>query len=206
MAKVEKSNLKSDEEKWIFSLTLPSTKNSNSRRTSTSTSEQQQERSIELISTHFDDVNGKLFHTTHRKKELELELSHSSASSSETGAAEDANKSSETKSLLDNHEFDEVDDNDGIIIRDLEETTDSDSNSHCWKFYSPVHGLALQSSSLLRLSYRPAWQSIPEFTNGKRQRAFTRSFTSCCCPTDGRLEEEQIWEVYTTNHITRQRS
>ena len=201
MAKVEKANLKSDEENWIFSLTLPSTKNSNSRRTSTSTSEQQQERSIELISTHFDDdVNEKLFHTTHRKKELELDLSHSSASSSETGAVEDANKSSETKSLLDNHEFDE-DDNDGIIIRDLGETTDSSSNSHCWKFYSPVHGLALQSSSLLRLSYRPAWQSIPEFTNGKRQRAFTRSFTSCCCPTDGRLEEEQIWEVYTTNHI-----
>jgi len=171
------------EEEWIFSLTLPSSKQETS-------SSGLQRRSIELISSHSDKFN-EISHIVHSKKENEQLLS--STSSSEPIVAEE--KSNESRFLLDS-EFDEDDNDDGMYQRDLEET----HNSDCWKFYNSVHDLSLQSSSLLRLSYRPAWQSIPEFTKGKRQRKLYRSLTFCC-PSDGDLDEKQIWEVYTTKHI-----
>lgn len=165
-------------EKWIFSLALPFPSG-------------HQRRSMELISFQSDN---EILHTGNGKKGKKK---NSSTLSSESIVAE--RKSSETRSLLDN-EPDGYDSKDCIYPKDLRETH-GNSSSNCWKFYNSARGLSLQSSSLLRLSYRPAWQSMPEFTKGKRQRALYRSLM-CCCPSDEDLEE-QIWEIYSTEHISK---
>ena len=95
----------------------------------------------------------------------------------------------ETKSLLDND--DEVENENGDpLIEDC-----------CWRFASPL-GLTLHSNILLQLSYRPSWQGIPEYTRTKRQRAISRTL-GCCCQSTDDLDEEQVWEIYTTEHIVK---
>ena len=176
MAKTETS-LK--QENWIFSVTLPSSSNSGGVASLSG----HEPQTIELVS--FQGNSGKEEQTSSKEQSKNEPALSTSSTTPET-------KCSETKSLLED-EFDDVeviyDDKDGIH-----------KEGNCWKFYSSVHGLALQSSTLLRLSYKPAWQSIPEFTKGKRQRALSRSLTSCCRSSDD-LKEEQIWEVYSTKHI-----
>jgi hypothetical protein len=82
-------------------------------------------------------------------------------------------------------------------------TIDKVSSPVCWKFFSVAHGMKLESSTLLRLSYRPAWQSIPEYTKGSRQRTLLRTIACCCQTPEEIMEEEQIWEVYTTKNIVK---
>jgi len=180
MAKTETSLM---QENWIFSLTLPSSSNSG-RGASLSGKEPQ---TIELVS--FQGNSGRVDQTSSSSQSKNESALSKSSTTAKT-------KCSETKSLLED-EFDDVeviyDDKDGIH-------KEGNQQKDCWKFYSSVHGLALQSSTLLRLSYKPAWQSIPEFTKGKRRRALSRAVTSCCRSSDD-LKEEQIWEVYSTKNI-----
>ena len=164
------------EENWIFSLCLPSKKNGNGGR-----------HRVELVSTFGTSKIPELPSSNDHSKTGPLEQSSSTtASKSPTDGIKGIE---ETKSLLSNESYDD-------------EELDDDEPKDCWKFHSPAHGLALQSSTLLRLSYKPAWQSIPEFTKGKRQRAVSQKLFSCCKSSDD-LEEEQIWEVYSTKHIVK---
>ncbi|CAJ1938890.1 unnamed protein product [Cylindrotheca closterium] len=67
----------------------------------------------------------------------------------------------------------------------------------CWQYSGP-RGMNLQSNILLKLSYRPAWQAIPEYTNSS-------SLASCCqCKSyAGEMEEEQVWEIYTQEQVVK---
>jgi Melibiase len=118
----------------------------------------------------------------------------------------------ETKSLLDHDttaetEEDDTDDDPADASYKLSayknKNKNSSSLSACWKFFSAVHGMRLESSTLLRLSYRPAWQTIPEYTLGKRRRNLLRAIACCCQSPEEVMEEEQIWEVYTTKDIVK---
>lgn len=111
----------------------------------------------------------------------------------------------ETRSLLDDHEDGEGGDDADVDGSGNRAGSGIGGPTVSWRFHSPVYGLSLQSSTLLRLSYRPAWQGIPEYTRGRRRRALARA-ASCCCPPSGdvdadALEAEQIWEVYTARHV-----
>ncbi len=164
------------EENWIFSLNLPSKENGNGGR-----------HTVELVSTFGTSEKLELPSSNGQSKTGPLKQSSSTtASKSPTDGIKGIE---ETKSLLSNESYDDTD-------------LDDDEPKDCWKFHSSAHGLALQSSTLLRLSYKPAWQSIPEFTKGKRQRAVSRKLFSCC-KSSGDLKEEQIWEVYSTKHIVK---
>mmetsp|Transcript_25542 Transcript_25542/g.70311 ORF Transcript_25542/g.70311 Transcript_25542/m.70311 type:complete len:1113 (+) Transcript_25542:108-3446(+) len=182
------------QEKWIFSLTLPPS--SHSDGTGTQTLSGEEERSVELVSiqTGSDPVN-RNSHDLQNKKELDQRQSSSTTTVSEQSIVTDL-KLSETKSLLDDEGEDLAvagDNDDGICH-------ESARKKNCWKYYSSVHGLKLESSTLLRLSYRPAWQSIPEFTQGKRRRSLWKAMSSCCGFPD-EIDDEQIWEVYSTEDI-----
>lgn len=176
----------SNQEKWIFSLSLPASVH---------------QHSLELVAVHDEPgPTGTLSPNSQNTKDSRK------SSSAKTAPSVAGAKSSETTSLLDNE-----DDDDEIEMTQIVRTIGDESHTYedsapsdnqCWKFYSSVHGLALESSTLLRLSYRPAWQSIPEFTKSKRKRAFFKSITSCCRSPDD-MEEEQIWEVYSTKDIVK---
>mmetsp|Transcript_24647 Transcript_24647/g.57861 ORF Transcript_24647/g.57861 Transcript_24647/m.57861 type:complete len:1092 (+) Transcript_24647:138-3413(+) len=138
--------------------------------------------------------------TGHEPRAVDLESSNWKASSKNVPIVTSSiTKSNETKSLLDK-ECDGIEIVDNVTYDERDACSSAKHPKICWKFYSSVHSLVLQSSTLLRLSYKPAWQSIPEFTMGKRQRALARALTSCC-RASYELEEEQIWEVYSTKHI-----
>ncbi len=94
---------------------------------------------------------------------------------------EDEDPPLETKSLLD-------DDNDN-------------QEAFCWRFQTP-RGRSLQSKILLQLSYRPAWQGIPEYTSTLLRRQLGKTM-GCCgsCRGPDRDDPEQIWEVYSTKDI-----
>jgi alpha-galactosidase len=82
-------------------------------------------------------------------------------------------------------------------LLDVSKTVES-SQTSCWKFMSP-EGRKLESFILLKLSYRPAWQAIPEYTKSKRRRYLSK----LCCRSKNRNEEEQVWEIYTTKNIVK---
>ncbi len=168
------------EENWIFSLSLPSSSNAG-RGTPT----------VELVSS-YGNANMPDVEPSNGQNEKKPAKQSASATPSKSTTASGIKAGEETKSLLNNESLTDEDDLDG----------DDCTQKNCWKFYNSVDGLALQSSTLLRLSYKPAWQSIPEFTKGKRQRALSRKLFSCCKSSDD-LEEEQIWEVYSTKHIVK---
>jgi hypothetical protein len=63
-----------------------------------------------------------------------------------------------------------------------------------WKLTSPF-GLVLQSSIVLELSYRPAWQGIPEYTQRQSQRWLA---VGCCRDSE---VDDNVREVYTAQHI-----
>ena len=141
---MKRSEISLMHQNWVFSLTLPSTGGKDPRT-----------------------VDLALYHERTKSNDEQQHQSSSAAAPSMINLA----KCSEIKSLLD----DEVD---GIEIVHRATYDDGDCccredkyPKECWKFYSSVYGLTLQSSSLLRLSYKPAWQSIPEYTKGKRQRS-----------------------------------
>jgi alpha-galactosidase len=169
------------QENWVFSLSLPSSSNSGVE----ASVYENTPRTIELVS-----FNGKSGH--------EDKGAVSPSTTPSTSASTVGTKCSETKSLLEN-EFDEFEVTYDIHDDGLDGIHKvGDNQKSCWQFYSSIHCLALESSTLLRLSYKPAWQSIPEYTKGKRQRALSRLFKSCC-RSSGVVE--QIWEVYSTKHI-----
>ena len=173
------------QENWIFSLSLPSPSNSGGGAPLPG----DERRSIELISSH-NKLEPEILSSSNPQNKNELVQQSSSTTPLKSLAGTKSGE--ETKSLLSN---DSYDDEDNFHNQDSEP-------ENCWKYYSSVHGLALQSSTLLRLSYKPAWQSIPEFTKGKRRRAISRKLMPCCLLSDG-LEEEQIWEIYSTRHIVK---
>lgn len=207
-------------EKWIFSLTLPSSKTGGQLHHR----HHEHRSTIQLISS--SNNNDDDAHDTKTKKKENNEQSIASSTVS-SGSSDDAGsgKINEARSLLDDKEVEEKEDvhnnnddgdDDMCCSEDIRDsrgnpTAGKNNNTWCWKFYNSFHGLSLQSSSLLRLSYRPAWQSIPEYTKGKRQRALYRSLSRCCPSSlsslllsdddDDYLEERQIWEVYTAEHI-----
>ena len=141
--------------------------------------------------------------TGHEPRTVDLEFSNGIASSENASTVSSSliagNKFNEMKSLLDN-ECDGIEIIDSVTYNDGDTCSSANPPKKCWKFYNSFHGLTLESSTLLRLSYKPAWQSIPEFTKGKRQRSLARALTSCCRGSY-ELAEEQIWEVYSTKHI-----
>jgi len=165
------------EENWIFSLSLPSPSNDGRGA-----------RTVELVSSY-----GNLENPDLQPSKIQPVQQSTSNISSKSPTASDITTGEETKSLLLSCEY--------YTDEDDLDNVDSEQKD-CWKFYNSADGLALQSSTLLRLSYKPAWQSIPEFTKGKRQRALSRKLVSCCKSSDD-LEEEQIWEVYSTRHIVK---
>ena len=98
----------------------------------------------------------------------------------ETGGEDDESGEQEMKSLL------------------MDDKTPKDDEC-CWQFQTP-RGRSLKSNILLQLSYRPAWQGIPEYTSAVGQCQLSRlGCGSCTGPKGG--EPEQIWEVYSTKDI-----
>lgn len=96
----------------------------------------------------------------------------------------------ETRSLLENN-FDGT--------HDVAQLSTGKRNC-CWKYTSPL-GMTLQSSILLKLSYRPSWQGIPEYTKKKRRRAIARALR--CCRSNKKFQEEQLLEIYTAEHVVK---
>lgn len=83
----------------------------------------------------------------------------------------------------------------------LNDDEQSSAGGGCWIYETP-RGRTLQSNILLQLSYRPAWQGIPEYSSTLNQRQLGKAFGCCggCRGPDG-ADPEQIWEVYTTQDI-----
>lgn len=134
------------------------------------------EKWIFSLSLPFADQKVLRLVTTHERAE-----SGTDTTSASVEDEEEEDTQTEMRSLLD-------DENDNIA-------------SCCWKFLTP-RGRSLQSNILLQLSYRPAWQGIPEYTSTMIRRQFGKAL-GCCGPCRGpdRDDPEQIWEVYTTNDI-----
>ena len=217
-------------DKWIFSLTLPSSPTGERPSTIKLTSSSHNNNDDDDLDAIEND---EILYTAHDKtKKGNSERTISSSLSISSDLIDDAGreKINETRSLLDDKQFEEDKDTNNNVGEEEDDNDDDRIHYHsenirhsrknsglrhskcCWKFYNSFHGLSLQSSSLLRLSYRPAWQSIPEYTKGKRHRALYRSLSSWCCPSSlssssdeddagDYLKERQIWEVYTTEHI-----
>mmetsp|Transcript_29512 Transcript_29512/g.70928 ORF Transcript_29512/g.70928 Transcript_29512/m.70928 type:complete len:1047 (+) Transcript_29512:65-3205(+) len=102
--------------------------------------------------------------------------SSSSPSPDADGESDTSNTAREKKSLLQNQDLSE--------------------SQCCWQYTGP-RGMNLASNTLLKLSYRPAWQGIPEYTNSSR-------LTSCCrCRSNSEMEEEQVWEIYTQEQVVK---
>jgi alpha-galactosidase len=183
------------EEQWIFSLALP-------ERLATSCGASPV---MEIVATHGrdsgDKAQQKLVVTTTTKNVAQRPSSGLQADDDDDDD-DVAPRSYETKSLLD-HDTGETDPLDATDNVDFGSSCSNSKNNVCWKFFSAAHGMTLQSSTLLRLSYRPAWQSIPEYTKGKRQRAILQKIACCCQSPEEAMEEEQIWEVYTTKDIVK---
>lgn len=88
-----------------------------------------------------------------------------------------------------------------LLVKDQGSTSNGSSRRACWTYETPS-GRSIKSYSLLQLSYRPAWQGIPEYTATQRRRQLVKAVTSCCKgnhPTD----LQQTLEVYTTQHIVK---
>lgn len=89
------------------------------------------------------------------------------------------------------------------LLEDDQIPNDHRRKTSCWKFTSP-QGHTLESSILLKLSYRPAWQGIPEYT-----RSISRQCSKCCFSSRRRTsfcdieDDEQIWEIYSTKQIVK---
>jgi Melibiase len=191
-----------EDEKWIFSVPLPASVISLSNLN---------RNHFELITTHHkihETPSQYNLHQQHQQQDDKDDINAIHGGGDDDADDDDEGKVTETKSLLDAADDDQLqnvqlggvgDGGDGALSQPLSHPP------YCWRFYSPVYGMELQSSTLLRLSYRPAWQGIPEYTKNKRQRSLYRAIASCCCPTDEEDldDEEQVWEVYTTKHIRR---
>lgn len=202
-AKKNKNDMK--EETWIFSLAVPP--------------KFLPSRSIEIVATLQGGGTASAATTT-AAAEISPAASRSASKNSINGGGGEVElivsrqevRANETKSLLDYDTAgteladDEHDDDDTVHQKSSSfssKTMSDGSTRPCWKFYSVAHGLQLESSTLLRLSYRPAWQTIPEYTQGKRQRNVLRTIACCCQSPEEAMEEEQIWEVYTTKNIVK---
>ncbi|KAL3941762.1 MAG: hypothetical protein SGBAC_003941 [Bacillariaceae sp.] len=125
-----------------------------------------------------NDVEKYSIVTTQTVTADQLQASASSSPSPEgDGDSESSSAAREKKSLLQNQQ-------------------DASESPCCWQYTGP-QGRNLQSNILLKLSYRPAWQGIPEYTN-------SGGLPSCCsCKNYGEMEEEQVWEVYTQEQVVK---
>mmetsp|Transcript_45926 Transcript_45926/g.112035 ORF Transcript_45926/g.112035 Transcript_45926/m.112035 type:complete len:1256 (+) Transcript_45926:70-3837(+) len=198
----------SEDEKWIFSIPLPPQPSSSSSSPSASdpyggsgggsggngdNNSQAYNDCVELITTH---------HKIHETPSRQFLGGDGGGGGGEYGdeegddddmvdVANGATKtsspsSSETKSLLKSPT---------TTQQQQQDQQQSPPPPYCWRFYSPVYGMELQSSTILRLSYRPAWQGIPEYTKNKRQRSVHRALSKltcgCCCSTSNDDDEEE---------------
>jgi hypothetical protein len=165
-----------EEEEWVFSLHLPFA----------------DQKLVQLITSHHA-----------MKQQQHQQQRQGSLMSSEEEDEDESPPPPETKSLLDHDD----EDDDGITgtCTTTAAGTTTPGEDCCWKYTSPL-GRTLKSSSLLQLSYRPAWQGIPEYTRTQRQRTLAR-MCGCCCPSNSTTNEEevpeQISEVYTTQNIVK---
>jgi hypothetical protein len=224
-----------DKEQWIFSLSIPDS----SPIEIVTTHDKFVDRTLSVLPRTTSTTNSSHVHrppvagdvkTTTNKSRQKTPTSedHNNNKKINTDELEMTTMMTETKSLLDSYEYD--DDNMNLIVDDgIHHQKDGSKTNHpivatknsssktptkspyAWMYFSPVYGMSIQSSTLLRLSYRPAWQGIPEYTKGKRQRALTRA-VSCCCPSsssssslsqDNASFDEQIWEIYTARQIVK---
>ncbi|KAG7367413.1 alpha-galactosidase [Nitzschia inconspicua] len=201
------------EEKWIFSLAVPPNV--------------APKRSIEIVAT-LNPVDGSGKDESLPNPSPKDQNSTTTASFPSKGPAPvgggfggglvemvspQETRANETKSLLNRETYETEDENDDDDDDDDEEDdnpsgvtyrkSSAGSYGTCWKFCNAAHGMKLESSTLLRLSYRPAWQTIPEYTQGKRQRNLLRTIACCCQSPEEIIEEQQIWEVYTTQNIVK---
>jgi hypothetical protein len=79
----------------------------------------------------------------------------------------------------------------------------SNNNQRCdgWTFTSPFW--SLQSHNLLTITYSPAWQVLPEFTNKLSCRSCCScALVCCCCCTDGR---DFVAETFGVQDVVRVR-
>ena len=137
----------------------------------------------------FADQNVARLVTKHDATEKPFAKANGATSPTSFGDEEDEDDapSHETKSLLD-------DIDDGAAVTGSPE-------SCCWRFESP-RGRNFQSKILLQLSYRPAWQGIPEYTTTLLRRQFGKAL-GCCSGCRGPQSDDpnQVWEVYSTKDI-----
>eukprot|EP00536_Pseudo-nitzschia_multiseries_P008284 jgi/Psemu1/325132/estExt_fgenesh1_pg.C_2090008 len=75
-----------------------------------------------------------------------------------------------------------------------------DIGAHALQTKNELHQRQSSSASTASASASERSTGIPEFTQGKRRRSLLKAISSCCGCPDG-LEDEQIWEVYTTEDI-----
>eukprot|EP00934_Nitzschia_sp_Nitz4_P004031 Nitzschia sp. Nitz4//scaffold7_size249615//235022//238213//NITZ4_001219-RA/size249615-processed-gene-0.166-mRNA-1//1//CDS//3329558568//4021//frame0 len=138
----------------------------------------------------------QVVHLQSKRKHVAGSEDSAPETSSTTTSLESFPSPPETKSLLDN--------DNGQPQTYLQDTP-------CWRISTPS-GTNLQSNTLLRLSYRPAWQGIPEYTRGLARRQIFNKLTCgatssgfCRRPnaSHGGDDPLTLWDDYTTSDVLR---